>query len=86
MMMMLFTVLFQKQTSYAFGKGTYFMPIYHIHVYIYICAATTAQVCVCVCVCICINHNMCIHILKCTSPSSVQRRDLSLSALGQCCL
>ena len=43
-------------------------------------------VCVCVCICICINHNMCIHILKCTSPSSVQRRDLSLSALGQCCL
>ena len=29
-----------------------------------------------------LNHTECIHILKCTSPSSVQRRDLSLSALG----
>ena len=25
-MMMLFIVLFQKQTPYTFGKGTYFMP------------------------------------------------------------
>ena len=26
MMMVLFIVLFQKQTSYTFGKGTYFIP------------------------------------------------------------
>jgi len=26
MMMVLFIVLFQKQTSYTFGKGTYFRP------------------------------------------------------------
>ena len=29
MMMMLFIVLFQKQTPYTFGKGTYFMTSTH---------------------------------------------------------